>query len=115
LGVNLLLARASARTLLHHPWQLALALLGIAIGVGMVSAVQLTQQSARQAMRYAQTSLAGAATDRIEAVRGRLDETVYVELVRQFPPLGAAPGVVRPRGEADPAAVREAVRQAREE
>ncbi|MDH4381355.1 MAG: ABC transporter permease [Gammaproteobacteria bacterium] len=89
--MNLLLARASARTLLHHPWQLALALLGIAIGVGMVSAVQLTQQSARQAMRYAQTSLAGAATDRIEAVRGRLDETVYVELVRQFPPLALSP------------------------
>ena len=86
-----LLARASARALLHHPWQLALALLGIALGVGMVSAVQLTQQSARQALNYAQQTLAGETTDRIEPVRGRLDEETYVRLRQTLPDLPATP------------------------
>ena len=57
--MNRLLALASIRALRHHPWQLALALLGIALGVGMVVAVQLTQESARQALvdQRAETAL----------------------------------------------------------
>ena len=89
--MNRLLALASLRALRHHPWQLALALLGIALGVGMVVAVQLTQESARQALVEAQRALAGEATDRISPVHGLLDEQSYVALRRALPDLPAAP------------------------
>jgi len=89
--VNRLLALASLRALRHHPWQLALALLGIALGVGMVVAVQLTQESARQALVEAQRALAGEATDRISPVHGLLDEQSYVALRQAMPDLPAAP------------------------
>ena len=39
--MNRLLALASIRALRHHPWQLALALLGIALGVGGALAIAL--------------------------------------------------------------------------
>ncbi len=89
--MNRLLALASLRALRHHPWQLALALLGIALGVGMVVAVQLTQESARQALVEAQRALAGEATDRISPVHGLLDEQSYVALRQALPDLPAAP------------------------
>ena len=89
--MSALLVRASARALWQHPWQLGLALLGIALGVGLVAAVQLTQMSAREALRYDRQALASAATDRIEALRGRLDEDVYVHLRQAHPDLQVAP------------------------
>ena len=89
--MNRLLALASIRALRHHPWQLALALLGIALGVGMVVAVQLTQESARQALVEAQRALAGEATDRITPVHGQLDEQCYVALRQALPDLPVAP------------------------
>ena len=41
--------QASFRYLLRHPWQLALSLLGIAIGVAVIVAVDLANASARKA------------------------------------------------------------------
>ncbi len=91
--MNSLLLRATARHLLHHPWQLGLALLGIALGVAVVCAVQLTQASARQALQYAQRSLLGPATHRIEAADGTLSEAAFVTLARRWPALPIAPVV----------------------
>jgi putative ABC transport system permease protein len=91
--VNGLLLRATARHLLHHPWQLGLALLGIALGVAVVCAVQLTQASARQALEYAQRSLLGPATHRIEAADGTLAEADFVTLAHRWPALPLAPVV----------------------
>jgi putative ABC transport system permease protein len=91
--VNLLLLRATARHLIHHPWQLGLALLGIALGVAVVCAVQLTQASARQALQYAQRSLVGPSTHRIEAAEGTLDEQAFAALAQQWPQLSFMPGV----------------------
>ncbi len=86
-----LLFRASARVLWQHPWQLALALLGIATGVGVVAAVQLTQRSAQVALADAQSSLAGPATHRIEARQGLLSEAVYLRVAHALPGLNLAP------------------------
>ena len=89
--MNGLLLRATGRHLFHHPWQLGLALLGIALGVAVVCAVQLTQSSARQALQYAQRSLLGPSTHRIEAADGALDEAAFAALARRWPALGFAP------------------------
>ena len=86
-----LLFRASARVLWQHPWQLVLALLGIATGVGVVAAVQLTQRSAQVALADAQSSLAGPATHRIEARQGLLSEAVYLRMAHALPGLNLAP------------------------
>ena len=86
-----LLWRASLRALAQHPWQLALSLLGIALGVGVVCAVQLTQASTRQALAWAERALGSAATHRIESPGTPLAETDYVELRRRFPGLEATP------------------------
>lgn len=91
--MNTLLLRATARHLLRHPWQLGLALLGIALGVAVVCAVQLTQASARQALGYAQRSLIGPSTHRIESADGRLDEQAYAALALRWPRLRFAPVV----------------------
>ncbi len=89
--MNRLLVRSSLRALRQHPWQLALALLGIAIGVGMVAAVQLTQYSARQAMAEAQHSLVGGASARLTPLNGRLPEDTYVTLAKALPELAMMP------------------------
>lgn len=80
-----LLLRATARHLVRHPWQLALALLGIALGVAVVCAVQLTQASARQSLAYAQRALLGGGTHVIEATEGAIDERDYARLALARP------------------------------
>ncbi|MGE3775208.1 MAG: FtsX-like permease family protein, partial [Gammaproteobacteria bacterium] len=89
-----LLQRAVSRHLLRQPWQLGLAILGIALGIAVVCAVQLTQASARQALAYAQRSLSGPATHRLEAAAGDeqgLDERDYVQLALRWPRLRLLP------------------------
>lgn len=95
-----LLQRAVSRHLWREPWQLGLAILGIALGVAVVCAVQLTQASARQALAYAHKSLNGPATHRLEAANGDdygLDERDYARLARRWPRLRLLP-IVGGRG-----------------
>lgn len=92
----LLLQQAVSRHLLRHPWQFGLAVLGIALGIAVVCAVQLTQASARQALAYAQRSLSGPATHRLEAAAGAehgLDERDYAALAQRWPRLRFMPVV----------------------
>jgi len=86
-----LLALSSWRYMLGQPWQSALAVLGIALGVAVVVAIDLTQASARRAFDHATTGLAGSATHRITASGGMLDESVYTRLRRQGVTRAAAP------------------------
>lgn len=74
-----MIARASLRHFLHHPWQLALLVLGIALGVAVVTAIEVTADSARHSFRAAQSELFGKATHRIIADQP-LDEQLYVAL-----------------------------------
>ena len=57
--------RASLRHLVAHPWQLGLSILGIALGVAVVVAVDLANESARRAFTGFAESLTGRATHRI--------------------------------------------------
>ena len=48
-GRRMILLRASARHLARHPWQVALSVLGIALGVAVVVSIDLASESARRA------------------------------------------------------------------
>lgn len=76
-----------------RPWQSALAALGIALGVAVVVAVQLTQASARDAFDAANMAIFGRATHRIEAKVGPVTDATCATLRREFPEIRAVPVV----------------------
>ncbi|MGJ0491519.1 ABC transporter permease [Methylobacter sp.] len=74
------LNRASRNFLWRHPWQLALALVGIALGVAVVVAIELAMESALSAFDQSRKAFSGTATHRIVAGDGGLDEKLYTRL-----------------------------------
>ncbi|MGF1546652.1 MAG: FtsX-like permease family protein [Thiotrichales bacterium] len=96
------LHRAGWRHQQRHPWQAVLAVLGIALGVAVVFAVDLANQSARWAMAHSIERLAGRATDQLIGGPAGIDETFYPELRRALGLRAVAPvieGLVRIEGE----------------
>ncbi len=92
------LYRASLRYLARHPWQSWLSVIGIALGVAVVVAVDLANQSARTAMQLSVERISGRATHRILSATGDIQEEVYVRLRIEQGLRPAAPvveGVVR--------------------
>ncbi len=75
-----LLWRALLRHPLRHPWQLGLAILGIALGVAVVVAVDLANAGARRSFDLAMNRITGQATHRIVGDAQGLPETLYVRL-----------------------------------
>src|SRR5215470_3624708 len=73
---------ASARHLLRHPAQLALALLGLALGVATIVAVDIAVASSGRAFELSMEAVNGAATHEITAGPGGIDEQLYVSLQR---------------------------------
>ena len=71
---------AAARSFARHPWQLALSLLGIALGVAVVVAIDLASGSARRALAIASDGIAGRATHRITGGPRGVPEQLYVDL-----------------------------------
>jgi putative ABC transport system permease protein len=90
-----LLRRASRRHLLRHPWQLGLATLGVALGVGIAVAIDLANQSAAQAFRLSMEQVGGRATHQLVGGPGGLDEQLYARLRVQLGLEEAAPVVER--------------------
>jgi len=78
--VNTTLARASFRHMIRNPWQALLAVLGIALGVAVVTAIDLTEASARASFQDAAESIVGRATHQIVGGPRGLDEGVYTRL-----------------------------------
>ena len=74
-----LLALASARHWTRRPWRLAVAVAGIALGVGVVCAIDLANGAALAAFEAAEAAIAGKATHQIVAPGG-LDETLLARL-----------------------------------
>jgi putative ABC transport system permease protein len=79
--LNRLLRRASARFYLRHPWQLALAIAGVSLGVAVYVGVQLANDSAARAFDSSAALVRGRATHRLLPVGDDLDETVYRTVV----------------------------------
>ncbi|MDA8362460.1 MAG: FtsX-like permease family protein [Gammaproteobacteria bacterium] len=71
---------ANFRFLSRHPWQIFLAVLGVALGVAVVVAVGLANTSAMRAFRLSSRAVSGSATDQIIGGPGGLRERLYTHL-----------------------------------
>ena len=78
--MNTILLRASRHFFLRHPWQLGLAVTGIALGVAVVVSIDLVRNSAEHAFVRSTEAIVGKATHRIVAGPSGLDETLYTRL-----------------------------------
>jgi putative ABC transport system permease protein len=76
------LLRASLRYLARHRWQSGLSILGIALGVAVVIAVDIANESARRAFDLSIERVAGRTTHRIESASGGIPDAVYADLRR---------------------------------
>ncbi|MGI9199988.1 MAG: FtsX-like permease family protein [Woeseiaceae bacterium] len=72
--------RASLAYLLRHPWQLALALLGISVGVAVIIAVDIANASARKAFLLSMDTITGQATHQIISGPQGVSEDTYRQL-----------------------------------
>ena len=87
-----LLLISALRHIHRHPWQTWLSILGIALGVAVIVAVDLATQSARQAFLLSAESLTGKATHQIIGGPAGIPEDLYRELrvergIRQSAPI----------------------------
>ncbi len=69
--------RASLGYLKRHPWQLALTIVGVAIGVAVIVAVDLANLSARKAFLLSMDAVTGEATHQILGGPRGVDERIY--------------------------------------
>ena len=79
------------RYLTRHPWQTVLMILGIALGVAVVVAIDLANTAAGRAFDLSTDAIAGRATHQIVGGPTGLDETVYARLRTEGGMLDAAP------------------------
>ncbi|WP_263819502.1 ABC transporter permease [Salinibacter sp.] len=75
-----LLHRSSRRYLTRHPWLMGLSVLGVAIGVAVVVAIDLANTSASRAFELSAETVTGAATHQVVGAGGALDDDVYRRL-----------------------------------
>jgi putative ABC transport system permease protein len=74
------LLKTSLRYLLKHPWQVGLAILGVALGVAVVVSIDLANASASRAFGLSTETVAGRATHQIVGGPNGLDEAIYRRL-----------------------------------
>ena len=84
------LRAASLRHLLRHPAQLALALIGLTLGVGTIVAVDVATASSQRAFELSLRAVNGAATHQITGGPRGIDERLYAQL-RTHAAAGAPP------------------------
>jgi putative ABC transport system permease protein len=87
-----LLRLSSARFFRQHPWQAALAVVGIALGVGVVVAVDLATSSSRRAFELSAEAVFGTTSHQVLPGPGGLSDTAYVRIRLQHA-VDAAPVV----------------------
>jgi putative ABC transport system permease protein len=86
-----LLWSTSFRHQLRHPAQLVLALLGLALGVATIVAVDVATGSAARAFELSLAAVQGPATHELDGGPAGIDETWYVQLVRTLHVVRATP------------------------
>jgi len=87
------LLRIGWRYLLRRPWQSALMVLGIALGVSVVIAIDIANLSARRAFELSTETITGKTTHQIIGGPSGIDENLYVRL-RRLPLPGASTPVI---------------------
>jgi putative ABC transport system permease protein len=88
-----LLLRSSLRHLARHPLLTALSVVGIALGVAVVVAIDLANESARHAFELSNEAVTGRSTHQVVGGPSGLPETFYVRLRRELAFDAAAPVV----------------------
>ncbi len=78
-----LLATAAWRFHTRHPWQLALAIAGVSLGVAVYVGVDVANDSARRAFAQSADIVLGTTTHRLLPVGGDMPENIYTELVAE--------------------------------
>jgi len=86
-----LLIKTSLRYLLRHPWQIGLSILGVALGVAVVVAIDLANTSASRAFTLSTEAVTGRTTHQIVGGAQGLDEALYRDLVTRGVVASAAP------------------------
>jgi putative ABC transport system permease protein len=76
------LARVGRRYLAAHPWQTILMVLGIALGVGVMVAIDLANASASRAFELSTQALTGKATHQILGGPNGVEAGLYTRLVQ---------------------------------
>jgi len=85
-----ILARSSWRFYSQHPAQLLLSIIGIVLGVAIVTAVLITNHSSQKAFALSTDALYGSTTHQVSGAKG-VHQDQYVMLSGQFPHLTIAP------------------------
>jgi len=78
----MILWRAGFRYLLRHPLQILFSLVGVALGVAVVTAIDLANSSADRAFRLSADALAGRATHQVVGGPNGLAEEFYAQIRR---------------------------------
>jgi len=78
--MRLVAFKASVAYLWRHPWQLILALVGIAVGVAVIVAVDLANSSAKKAFLLSMDAVTGDATHQVIGGPQGVPESIYAEL-----------------------------------
>jgi putative ABC transport system permease protein len=86
-----LLAKSSLRFYRRHPWQLVLAVAGIALGVAVFVGIQLANDSARRAFEISSAAVRGQTTHRLLPLAASLPESTYLALKRDRRFVASAP------------------------
>src|SRR5580658_4768315 len=84
---------ASSRHLLRQPLQLVLALLGLALGVATIVAVDVATGSAARAFELSMAAVQGPSTHELDGGPAGIDEALYVRLARTLHYVRANPVV----------------------
>ena len=84
------LFRSSLRFYKQHPLQLLLSVLGIVLGVGIVTSVLITNSSSLRAFELSTQALYGQTTHHIVGALG-VEQSDYVDFKKQWPTVKAAP------------------------
>ncbi|MGH7279550.1 MAG: ABC transporter permease, partial [Candidatus Rokuibacteriota bacterium] len=87
------IARLVGRHLARHPWQVGLAVLGIALGVAVAVSVDLANESTRRAFALATEAVTGRATHQIVGGSSGLPEELYPILRLELQARPSAPVV----------------------
>jgi putative ABC transport system permease protein len=87
---------SSIRHLVRHPAQLALALIGLSVGVATIVAVDIATASSRHAFELSMDAVNGAATHQIVGGPDGVDEQLYVKLQTLHIPAIADPPAFAP-------------------
>jgi putative ABC transport system permease protein len=78
--MNRSLLKTSFRLLVRRPWQSGLMLLGIALGVAVVIAIDLANESSRQAFQLSAEALVGKASHQIRGGPSGIPEDLYRQI-----------------------------------